>query len=450
MNRLFHRSPSARALPLLLTLCACTFTADYSGTQYRCAESDACPPGLSCVNDICRVDGVEGGECGTLSMAANDFSTDIDFDDFDWDSHWDFFETNSGYLSTRDGQLVMEIPSSDSDVGAEFSSEKIFAIAGATTTIEIVERNSQPGTGVYFVITDIEGDHVELYEEAGLLYVVYHSSTEETVLDSRPFDSETHRFWRMREQGGVVHFETSPDGSRFVEHATTELREVGAWVSVLIGIWQWNTTTDTTRFVVDNLNNDGADIPFCPISYIQDDFDDGTRSDDWELVRDGDCQGYELDGRLVFQFPDNESSECYYASRTRYDLRQSTISVEAPLRDIAGLEQCLKLKMPNGDDIEFELWDGRLAGEASIDGNTIQTFTAQFDPVAHRYWRFRGAGDTVFWEVSPDRQEWQVQGSYQAPEFDISDIHVRLIGDTNVGGMDNQGSGFDNLNIEPN
>ena len=454
MTRRYRRFPTALPSFLVTALAflagpACTFDADFSGTRYRCDQSGTCPEGSFCVNGWCRDDSVEGGVCGTLAVAQHDFERAIDLDTLDNWSIWDYHANSASYIDTRDGVLRFELPNDLVEDGAEFMSRKLFARDGSQATVELLERSYDVGSSAYFLIIDDQGDHLEFYEEQGQVHLLLHNDNEETVLAQFEFDLEAHRFWRIRVDRGVGYFETSADGVAFVEHASTPTRDIDPWIGVMVGLWKWEPTQGSAVFVVDNLNTDQTPAPFCPTSFLQDDFDDQVRSTDWELDRNGSCLGYEQDGRLVFEFPSSGSAECRYRSASRYDLRNSTIEVEAPLRDTPGLEQCLKLDLPGFQDIEFELQDGMLRGERSLDSTGEPAFIAEFDPEAHAHWRFRAEGDTVHWEVSPDRQEWRSLGSHTDPDLDISQVRVQLIGDTDVGDLSNLGQGFDNLNVSP-
>ena len=53
---------------------------------------------------------------------------------------------------------------------------------------------------------------------------------------SRRFDSEGDRYWQIREQGGSVYWETSPDGCTWTEGWSTRAPGVAQVVFVTLGI----------------------------------------------------------------------------------------------------------------------------------------------------------------------------------------------------------------------
>lgn len=431
----------------LLSL-ACSIRADYTDTRYRCAESQLCPDGYACVRGLCLAGVVDPGPCGSMAVAGHDF-TDIDFADFDSTSIWDYSVDSTASITAEAGQLIMEAPDAAEDLGSNFKLDKIFPRSRSVASIEIVERSSDGTSAAYLIIEDREGDHVEFYLEAGQLYAVLHTSADELILNQFAFEPDIHRFWRIHEQDGLFVFTTSPDGSTWTEQATSAGENVDGWLGAEFGIWKLATGGGPARLVVDHFNGGSSAESFCPSLAFQDDFDDGIQSADWQLRDSNQCTVVEQDGRLSFAFPNSGESECTYRSNTRFDLRASTISVEAPLLDVPDLEQCLKLQLSDGQDIEFELRGGALRGEKTLINDEGVLFEVPFDAVAHRYWRFRGEGDTVFWELSADGREWQIMSSQQSLDWDLSAVTIDLVGDTNNGEVGNPGMGFDNLSITP-
>ena len=427
---------------------ACTFTADFEGTRYRCEASDVCPDGYGCVRGVCLAGLSDLGSCGTMAVAAHDFLA-IDFANFDDSSIWRYSVDDPATIAVEGGQLVLAVPDTAEDVGSAFKLDKLFPRAGSEIAVEIIERSPDETSGAYLLIEDRAGDHVEFYEEAGRLYAVLHTSVDELVLAELAFDPIVHRFWRIREQDGEFIFATSPDGAQWTEHARDLGTDVDGWLGAEVGLWKWGTGGGQARLVVDNLNGGVSDVDFCPSLSLQDDFDDGVKSSEWQIRDTGGCLVYESEGRVGFEFPDSGASECTYHSNTRFDLRASTISIEAPVADIADLEQCLKLRIPGGIEVEFELYEGQLRGEKDTVADDDTLFEVSFDPVAHRYWRFRGAGNTVFWEVSPDGHNWQVMASHESPDWNPGQVAIDIIGDTDTGQVANPGMGVDNLNIVP-
>lgn len=447
-----HRSPATLALAFTFALATltggCSFSANYDNTRYQCAASDVCPDGHGCVRGVCLPGVDSAGPCGNMAVARQDFAA-IDFADFDHSSIWDYDQDEPASVTTVDGFLVIDIPDAAEDVGGAFQVDKIFPRAASEVAIEIFERSADGVSGAYMLIEDREGDHVEFYEEDGTLYAVLHTTSVELAIRQVAFDPMAHRFWRIAEQDGEFVFSTSSDGGQWTEFARSTGQDVEGWLGAEVGLWKWGTGGGDARLVMDNLNGRVSEQDFCASASLQDDFDDGQRHPDWQLRDSGQCTVEERDGRLGFTFADSGSAECKYRSYTRFDLRASTISIEAPLADVPGLEQCLKLYFPGGQDIQFDLYQGILVGDKSLTDDSGTLFSVEFDPAAHRFWRFRGDGDTVYWEVSADGREWQVMASQQSSGWDLSQVFLELIGESDGGPIDNFGLGFDNLNITP-
>lgn len=442
-----HLAGLLLGLSIAALIGGCSFSASYDNTYYQCAVDDACPDGYGCVRGVCLA-GVDSsaGTCGNMTLARQDFSVG-DVSDFDDSPIWDIYG-NQATIATADGALVMDIPDTDEDVGSGFEVEEIFPRAGSEISVEIVERSTDNVSRAYLLIEDRNDDGVEFYERAGTLHAVLRTSPADIPLAELEFDPVDHRFWRIAERDGEFVFSTSPDGAQWTEQARTIGEAIDGWLGAKVGLWKWGTGGGPARLVVDNLNGGASEQNFCASAALQDDFDDGVRHPDWQLRVSGVCTAEERDGRLGFTFSES-GSVCRYRTYTLFDLRTSTISIEAPLVDVEGMEQCIKLYLPGGQDIQFELTQGVLVGEKSLtdDGGTV--FSVEFDPDAHRFWRFRGEGDTVFWELSADGRTWQVMASQQSPTWDLGQVFIELIGHSEGGIIDNFGLGFDNLNITP-
>lgn len=442
-------------VPLMLSLAftvlggGCTFEPSYDGTRYTCTSNGQCPPGFGCVADRCVAGVPDSGPCGTMKVAAHDFAA-IDFDDFDSTSIWDYSDDSGATIETVDGQLVFEVLDAEEDLGSSFKLDRIFPRSGSELTIEVIERSPDGTSGAYMLIEDREGDHIEFYEEAGTLHTVLHTSVDELAITQIPYDPALHRFWRIHEEAGLFVFSTSPDGTDWTQQATSDGANVDGWLGAEVGLWKLATGGGLARFVVDNFNGGGSAESFCPSVALQDDFDDGVRSDNWQFRDSNDCIIEERDGRLGYLFPNTGEAECAYRSNTRYDIRASTASIEAPLIDTTNLEHCFELRFPGRQNVQFELLDGSLYGTKSLTDDSGTLFSVEFDPDAHRFWRYRGQGDTLFWELSADGRAWQVMSSQQKSGWDLSQVTIDLVGDNDDGVLvENLGQGFDNYNIVP-
>lgn len=429
---------------VLSGLAACQFDSTYGDTEYRCDESGVCPDGQICQSGVCRPDPTQ---CGTLAAAKEDFDR-LDLTQIDR-RRWHYWSDKPEFITVDDGQLVFSLPADAHGVGAGFGTQPVYALTGSAATVEIMDISMDHSTTLALELYARDGSRASLSYRDETLYAVYRGGADPEILASLPYAPSAHRFWRVRESDDNLLWESSADGVEFTEHASRAVSDFGPWVGAYINLRKEHTSPERVTVALDDLNGMQSSAPLCASATMTDDFDDGKRGTQWQVYEFGECKVRETDGRLGFEFPDSGAHECILQSTALYDLSASTITVEAPLEDVDGIEQCLKVFLPHGDDVEFELRDGKLRGEKQLDGDKDTVFSVEFDPRAHRFWRLRGDGSALYWEVSPDGREWQLMGSHLSPALDIESVSISLIGDADDGKVENLGMSFDNLNLLP-
>lgn len=430
---------------LAFALAACSFKADYADTEYRCDQSGECPSGHGCFDGVCLAsppDDVPAGECGTLAAAVQDFTDITPLDENLWFS-WVDVPVD---MTVADGQLRFSIPADADNVGAAFGTQPVYALKDSAATVEVIDLSVDDTVFVTLDLEDQDGRHLHLYHDSGSLVMELDdlaSSMQVAFIDYNPVE---HRFWRIHEQDGSLYWSTSADGRNYTEHASLPSDVIGPWVGSHVEIWKSAPGQVPGTVVFDNLNAGRPPASFCPSASLVDDFDDGVTSSDWYISDSGVCTVSERDGRLGFEFPEAVSGSCAYESRTVYDMSASSVTVEGPLADVLGIEHCLKIYLADGQDIEFELRDGDLRGEKSLAGVSDTVFRVPYDHAIHRFWRMRGDGGSIYWELSSDGVEWTVMASHHTPPAPLDYVMISLIGDADLGQAQSVGAAFDNLN----
>jgi hypothetical protein len=103
-----------------------------------------------------------------------------------------------------------------------------------------------------------------------------------------------------------------------------------------------------------------------------------------------------------------------------------------------------------GHWLNIDVYKGNIDFNHSINGVVQGTeISIPYDPIAHRWWRFREASGKIFLETSPDgKTSWQSHFSISTPSF-VSAVYVEF-------GMGAEGSAspggeaiFDNLSVPP-
>lgn len=432
----------------------CFFDADYHRTRYQCADG-VCPSGYTCRAERCEpvTSGVVPGElegCGTTEMVGNDFEG-ATLDLADWfvggaldvtqtngrvqfinaqeDYHFGGYESRRGYL-LRDSAVAVEVPDYDAETGGSLA----LVVETATAIEAIFELNP------------------------GELVLRYSLMGDRHTLGKLAFDPEAHRFWQLREAGGTLYWETSPEGTQWTTQAQASslaFQEV-ARVKLIAAL-----PAGAGPLFFDNLRGTGAasDVPWCAIETLRDDFEDGLVGLGWSAWSTDNCTFYERNGRLEFELAPTGNANCGYDSRTRYDLRGRTVTIEVPKVDESGkIHTYFLLDFADNNWIAFDHGSAgdqganRLVCRNQLRNANATPCSLSYEAAEHRWWRFRHDRDAnaVHWETSPDAKQWTSHASYDAGNFSFNGAAIVLYAESyNATDLEKAGNGFDNLNITP-
>jgi hypothetical protein len=449
-------------LVLALVMAGCTINSDFSDTRYRCDVSGECPGGFACVAGYCEASqedagvdpdggGVSSKKCGTVEMVVEDFEgAEMNGE------HWGMWVDQLMLLSVeqRDGQLAFEIPTEIASVGSGYHTRSWYRFTGSRAFVEVVDAQEESDMGLSFHVRapESEGGGNRWYTEqrAGTLRFWERIDGRNAQLASVSYDPVAHRWWQIREQDGVVYWETSADATTWATHAMMPTELAGEPVQVRVETWVSNPQPVPRTFLIDNLNGGiSPGIRWCPAATFTDDFDDGIMKSEWLISGNGACMTREQDGQLVFDYSEPSTGSCGYYTRSRFDLSDSTLAVAAPSADVGAMYVYIGAFSRNGDELEIRQGQGELVGRKRVQETSDRTFAFPYDPVQHRWWRLRGNDGTAYWETSADGKTWTTHASHSNPPLQLDRLEIRLWSYSNDGGLDNLGNGFDNLNLAP-
>jgi hypothetical protein len=117
-------------------------------------------------------------------------------------------------------------------------------------TVELTEVPSSEGLGYFNIVGGTE--KIEFIVYRGNLELRTVTTATPASIGVLPFDPIAHRFWRLRQQGGVTHWDVSADGAPFFMLAsTTFFTQTTARTAV--GAGGVSTTTNGGRFTVERM-----------------------------------------------------------------------------------------------------------------------------------------------------------------------------------------------------
>lgn len=441
---------------------SCRIDADWDGTRYRCPDG-VCPLGQTCVAGECvgepgapdgapadgpapTWDGAPDGPVGPGPDAPigpepdaappalcgrPDVFTDT-FDDLHEMWGWSFENPNSPRAVTG-GHGVVTLTGSTGYSG--FGTSRWFDLTGGRVFVEVPVM-ANPATHAHAIVQVMSGgeNRLVIVQENGTLYFDRWLAGVATTIASKPYDATADRWWQLREAGGTVYWETSQDGVSFVTRASAPTPGFAGTVRIELAAGTWQAETAPGEVHFDNLNGGGSPAGrWCKTASMSDDFEDGTPGMTWmRPYAGGGCTWAETGGGAVMT-PSMTGGYCGYVSGTDYDLTDSSILVE--VTEMVALTPSIgayfKAETADDDAVEISQWGGTLSFVYWLNGsmkNVVASVT--WDPVAHRWWRIREAGGTIYWDTSPDGMAWMNRASETVP-FAVTAPHIVIGAGTN-------------------
>ena len=157
----------------------------------------------------------EGGWCPAASLVD-------DFDDSVMGVLWARSYVSSGGTKVEaDGVVTLTlVPNAVSQ--AAYVSGTAYDLSESSFTVEAVQTtNAAPSVQTYLRAENNADNGVTIAVMDGNLYFRIEQSGVLSVVDSLPYNSKAHRWWRARGSAGAVHWDTSPDGLVWTEQAMT-------------------------------------------------------------------------------------------------------------------------------------------------------------------------------------------------------------------------------------
>lgn len=427
-----HRAGTAA---LALALGACSFQGGID-PGFQCGEDGWCPSGQVCVGGFCTRDpaaadagpdadpnapdaGPPAARCGTLSMLRDDFADGVAPGPF----FYQWADTGTSIGETA-GHLVIDLPAGTATGWAGYSSRYRYDLTDGAWEAKLGQ------VGGRFSMIEVRAPddaRAQLIVEAGQMLAAVYGTPGAGIHASRPYAAAEDVYWRIRESGGTLYWETSPDRSSWDELHAEPLPIAPEHVMGFLSGGEQLATASQIRF--DDVNLAASDqLAYCPAEQLVDDFVGTTLSAQWDFWNGGVCTTTVSDGNLVFDFTNGTGSEwCGIESRHIFDIRDSAVILDAG--GVIGANNFITyFQATELDDDTTHLEISRdddtvLRVEQLLDGVFQSGTTRTYNTTDHRYWRIRGAGGRVFFDTSPDLADWTTHVEDEAA-FDLSKVTI--------------------------
>jgi len=197
-------------------------------------------------------DNLNGGSAGSLRWCKTATLSD-DFQDGVRGSAWARSFTSGGCTMSEGGGSAAMTPATMAASACAYVSSAMYDLTGSSAIIQTPEMlNATSNAYATFYLRTPGGPRVEFVQQGGQLGMnrVQVSGTMFTQLALIPYDPVMHRWLRLREVGGTTFWDTSPDGTNWMQRAGENVPFALSAVEVSFGAGSslTSTTPGTARF----------------------------------------------------------------------------------------------------------------------------------------------------------------------------------------------------------
>jgi len=138
------------------------------------------------------------------------------FGDASLSPSWTVRLQSQGTIAESGGSLSLAPAANSGSSQLMVSSARPYALTGSAAFVQAKQVVSDGGNVNNSFLLQIDGSNkLEWWFEAGTLYAFYTVNGVRTTAAALPYDRVQHAWWRIREDLGIVYWETAPDGGNW-------------------------------------------------------------------------------------------------------------------------------------------------------------------------------------------------------------------------------------------
>lgn len=302
-------------------------------------------------------------------------------------------------LTVNNGRLIATAPDAAA-VGALIRGRVDLRNSAIDVTAE--EVGTADGVATALAARFEAGRVLQILVRNGMLIATFVNGP--TMTSMLPYDPAAHRVWRIRDDGGRLIFEASPDRSSWVELLSVASPEWIDALTVSVYITNERGENNGNRAVFAQLNEGTPRANWCAVNSLRDDFADGVFGRPWDQSNSGaQCQVAESNGAAVFTHQGGVSGNCFasYSTRALYDLRSNAVEIAVPTITLSRPNWWAFFTVDTGPrNLTVQFVEGKMCAAGT-------GFATQCTPyTGAQYWRLAHNGTELAWQVSGDRVAW--------------------------------------------
>jgi hypothetical protein len=186
-------------------------------------------------------------------------STLVDgFDDAVQDAVWSRSVLLPGCSASEDGELVFALEPNMGETTCYYGTGAAYDLRGDSVSVHLAE-NAIVATAPEAATVSLRVQHdqsaaAELRQSGDVLRAVAVTSEGPLTLREVPYEAAVHAWWRLREKGGTLYWETSADGATFAPLYSAAVFFAPDAVDVSVGIARADTSTASGSLRLDDFN----------------------------------------------------------------------------------------------------------------------------------------------------------------------------------------------------
>jgi hypothetical protein len=120
--------------------------------------------------------------------------------------------------------------------------------------VEVPDNAADEAESFLRVAADSLSRQIRIGNENGLTYYSIRENGSNVVYLDLPYNPSAHRWWRIREGGGMIHWEVSPDGLMWTQLNAAITPSWVDSIEINIGAGTYGTENVPGDFAFDNVN----------------------------------------------------------------------------------------------------------------------------------------------------------------------------------------------------
>jgi len=404
-----------------------------TGEPDGASRADGAPPTDARSPEAGLVDGSDGAdasadagrlppECGGPTTLQDDFGDGVR------DRLWGYEYVSSGVTITEGStdDLRIRPPSRVGDSFGAYGSTFAVDLRGSHVAVR-VPRVLEPHRNGRTFLELLRSDRQYLSIGVAGDQLVFSANDGTTPSGGSTMYAPETQWWRIREDDGNIHFETSPDASTWATHLTwpTPRWASAVWMEIGAGTTGYVEAPGEARF--DDFNLDPPvrmRSPHCPASSFSDDFEDDGAGPSWvdsPNLSSGGCTVSDTGTAVRFvAHADGGRPQCFRATARGYDLRGEAAWIHVP--EITDYTPELTFAFgvftrpdPSLDASAQMVFQDGMLHVRTPEGTRGVAYTGE------PYWRIRESAGMLHFEVSSDASRWDVVAALPSG-FDASAV----------------------------